>query len=223
MQRRHALDCGINAVTFRDSTAAKDFIGSGFVLRHGSRLFAITVKHVLLVAGHPALRTVDPARVIDQWLLVAPRSDAAPLLLGTPLNANADEPLDLGVMQRDALVFQLTSAGPFKALELASRPPQPGDTITAWGCTYRTIQRCTQLSFPGVYLGEQGAHSLVDLGDVPLTTIGGLSGGPVLDRHGHVVGIVSQVLRDSAGVMRFAPARLDYLREVLGSTGAGSR
>ena len=43
----------------------------------------------------------------------------------------------------------------------------------------------------------------------------GLSGGPVVNAEGELVGIVSNVMPDADGVARFAPANLDYLRSVL--------
>ena len=209
------LSAGRNAVRFNDAHPAADFVGMGFVLEHAGRHFAVTAKHVLLVVNHPQLRSVDPAPVVSAWHMEVPGLEAPALGFGALLNADPDEALDLQVLQRDALVCAVDHPGPFTALKIAAKEPRPGERLYALGCTFATAESCRQDVYAGTLVGQAEHNWLIDLGATDPATLRGLSGGPVVNAAGEVVGIVSNVLPDGDGIPRFAPARLDYLRSVL--------
>lgn len=212
---RLPLIAGINAITFLDSTKSNMFVGSGFVLQEGGRLYGVTAKHVLLVAGHPALKTIHPGPLVRSWTMRAANSPQPPVAFGRLLNADSTETLGIEVLKRDALVFAIASAGPFTPVKLASESLKPGDSVFVAGCSYQTEMSCTQNVVAGTYVERAGVNLLIDLGDTPLASMGGMSGGPVVNTRGELVGITSQSMNDSRGVARFAPVDLSYLRSVL--------
>jgi hypothetical protein len=60
---------------------------------------------------------------------------------------------------------------------------------------------------------------LMDLGAQPLRQLFGLSGSPLLNQAGELVGMVSNILPDASGKMRFAPIDTRQLRELLTTYG----
>lgn len=207
------LTTGINTVQF-GAGAEQPFLGSGFVIEHEGRLYGVTAKHVLLMrAGGPPANT-DVQSELSHWRLRDPRGDAQ-LAFGPLLNGDEHEAVTEDVLKRDTLLFDLPAAGDFKPLRLAASAPKLGERLHAVGCSYDTEQTCAQDRYAGVLLERQGHNLLIDLGSQDLGAMFGLSGAPVLNESGEVVGIVSNVLPDAAGTPRFAPVDTSYLKQLL--------
>lgn len=205
---------GRNAVSFADAQYDSDYIGMGFVVEHRGRYYGVTAKHVLLVVNHPQIKQVDPGAQLSSWQMTAVEPQSA-LEFGALLNADPAEALDMAVLERDALVFALTDPGPFTPIKLSAKAPQAGEPLYALGCTFATQDRCSQDVYAGRMLEAAEHNLLLDMAEVDPASLRGLSGGPVVNADGELVGIVSNVLPDAGGTPRFAPAKLDYLREVL--------
>lgn len=215
-----SLTTGINTVQF-GTGAEQPFLGSGFVIEHAGHLYGVTAKHVLLMrAGGPPAST-DVQSELSHWRLRDPRSDAQ-LAFGPLLNGDRQEAVTEDVLKRDTLLFDLPAAGDFKPLRLAASAPKLGERLHAVGCSYDTEQTCAQDSYAGVLLERQGHNLLIDLGSQDLGAMFGLSGAPVLNESGEVVGIVSNVLPDATGTPRFAPVDTAYLKELLSQQSARS-
>lgn len=215
------LISGVNDVQFA-SSSEQAFLGSGFVVEHRGRYYGVTAKHVLLMRNGGPPATTDVAAELGHWSLRDPRSRAT-LAFGRLLNGNPAEPVTPDVLKRDTLIFEVRNPGPFKALRLASKEPRKGDTLQAIGCAYATEATCAQDRYTGTYIERQGANLLIDLGEQSLDKMFGLSGAPVLNSAGEVVGIVSNVLPDSGGTPRFAPVDVTYLRTLLNAADSGDR
>ncbi len=213
------LIAGVNDVRFNGS-AEQAFLGSGFVIEHQGRWYGVTAKHVLLMRKDGPPTSTDIQGQLDHWRLRDPRSQDA-LEFGPLVNGNAAEAVDLGVLKLDALVFELEDAGPFTPLRLATTRPERGDRLHAVGCAYASEATCAQDTYAGNFLEQQGPNLLIDLGDQSLDAMFGLSGAPVLNEAGELVGIVSNVMPDASGEPRFAPVDVEYLREVLDGLQAG--
>jgi hypothetical protein len=83
------------------------------------------------------------------------------------------------------------------------------------GCSYDTEATCAQDHFDSRYLERKGANLLAEMEPKLLRGGFGLSGAPVLNEAGEVVGVVSNVMPDASGTPRFAPVDTAYLRELL--------
>ena len=210
-----ALISGVNDVQFSGANEQR-CLGSGVVLEHRGRLFGVTAKHVLLMHKGAPLASTDIQPTLDHWRLRDPRG-AGPngLKFGRLLNGNGAEAMTEKVLERDFFVFELADAGGFTPLRLSSQEPKIGDVLQAVGCSYKTEKTCAQDVYSGSVVGRNGDNLLMDLGPQPLRQLFGLSGSPLLNATGELVGMVSNILPDAAGTMRFAPIDTRQLREFL--------
>ncbi len=208
---------GINQLTFHQEKNNKAFVGNGFLIRHQGKIYAVTVKHALLEAKTPAMTHVTLDGHVKGWRIHPNQSPEKAVVLGKLLNANPDEAIDMQVLSKDWLVFEVVeNKSPLAVLSLRNTPITTGETLTAYGCSYANKQQCSQDRYAGTYLSTDGNNLRMAIPDLNLGQLRGLSGSPVLDNNHQVVGIVSNVLPATSGNgFDFAPASLAYLREVL--------
>lgn len=208
-----ALYAGVNDVKFQNAEEQR-FLGSGFVLAHEGKLYGVTAKHVLLMRKNGPPKHTDIQPLLAHWKLRDPRG-AASLSFGHLLNGDAKEAVTIEVLQRDILLFELADAGGFTPLRLAAAEPKPGERLRAVGCSYDTEATCAQDRFDSRFLERKGVNLLAEMAPALLRGGFGLSGAPVLNEAGEVVGVVSNVMPDASGTQRFAPVDTAYLRELL--------
>lgn len=207
------LYSGVNDVQLQGAPEQR-FLGSGFVLEHQGKLYGVTAKHVLLMSkgGPPA--STDLQGQLAHWRLRDPRGGGT-LSFGRLLNGDAKEAVTPAVLQRDILIFELADAGAFTPIRLAQREPQAGERLHAVGCSYASEASCAQDRFEGRYLEHKGVNLLIEMEPKLMQGLFGLSGAPVLNEAGELVGVVSNVIPDASGKPRFAPVDTGYLRELI--------
>lgn len=208
---------GINKLTFFNERHSKAFVGNGFLIKHKDKVYAVTVKHALLEAKTPDMNTVDIAPHVSDWRIHPNQQPEQYVRLGKLLNASQVEVINMAILQKDWLLFEVKeNKSPLKVLTLRESPLSAGETLSAFGCSYKKKDSCTQDIYSGVYLGNENANLRIAMPNLDLGALRGLSGSPVLDENQQVVGIVSNVLRAADGTgFDFAPANLDYLMELL--------
>ncbi len=209
---------GINDVKFKESRFDNDFAGNAFLIEHERRVLAVTVKHALLIAKTDSMKTVDLKDHLASWRIHPNGQPEQYIELGPLLNADPAEVLDPSVIERDWLVFEVRSNhSPLQPLKLRPNPVAAGERLYAVGCTYANRDVCNpQRVEQGTFIRYSGRNLMVDLDAFAADKLGGLSGSPVVDADHRLVGIVSNVLPHPSGKGEvFAPASLDYLREVL--------
>lgn len=208
---------GINRIHFRDHRHNQDFAGNGFLLEYEGTTYAITAKHVLLLARTPDMHAVDLAGTGVQWTIHPNGSPGAGVELGELLNADPDEKLDPSVIERDWLIFAVQeNRSSLRALRLRERPLPHGSDVYVLGCAYARAADCRQDALRGTVIPTPDGRLLVDLADADMGALGGLSGAPVVDSEGALVALVSNLAphpTEARDVL--APARLDQLRERL--------
>lgn len=205
---------GVNDVSFGPDNKI-DHLGNGFVVQYQGRYFGVTAKHVLLMTKNTGAKGTElPPQT--QWVL---RNKATPTLtqtFGKALNGGATEALDMKVLETDTLVFALDRAPEgFAVLQLASKEVAVGDELTAIGCSYNAPADCHGEKLKGKVVELKAPHLMVDIGKTDGRGFYGMSGAPVLNASGELVGIVSQSLPDSTGVERMAHFGVSYLHQVL--------
>jgi hypothetical protein len=208
---------GINQVTFKDEKHNKAFVGNGFLITHKNKLFAVTVKHALLEAKTPTLTSVYLRDEMQEWRIHPNKNPQEFIILGRLLNANKNETIDMKVLSKDWLVFEVKENNSnLSVLRLRDSELEFGEILTAYGCSYANKETCSQDEYQGKFMSLEKNNLRVSMPDLDLSKLRGLSGSPVLDKNNRVVGIVSNILKSKSGEgFDFAPASLDYLREVL--------
>jgi len=208
---------GINQLTFFQQKYNKAFVGNGFLLRYKNKIYALTVKHALLEAQTPEMKFVDIETHIKEWRIHPNQKSNHSVLLGKLLNTNAKEKIDMNVLTKDWLVFSVKSNDSnLEPLDIRLLPLNNGETLTAYGCSYSKQKSCLQDEYSGSFISMEENNLRISLPDLDLSQLRGLSGSPVLDVDGKLVGVVSNVLKSKSGDgFDFAPANLDYLMEIL--------
>lgn len=208
---------GINHVSFKDSTYDNQFAGNGFLINYKDNLYAVTVKHTLFEAKTPNLTSVYLRDELKEWRIHPNQNKHQYITLGRLINADKNEPIDMKILSKDWLVFEVKdNVSNLIPLQLRETSIKVGESLTAYGCSYADKQTCTQNQYQGKFIGMEPDNLRIEIGDLDLNQFRGLSGSPVLDNDGKLVGIVSNVLKKQSGEgFDFAPASLDYLRQVL--------
>lgn len=208
---------GINAITFFDSNNDKPFVGNGFLIKYKKQLFAVTVKHTLLEAKTKDMTHVVLKNHVKEWRIHPNHRPNQFVQLGKLLNSNPSEKIDMKVLNKDWLVFEVKqNNSPLALLTLRDTPLTKGEQVTAYGCSYHAKENCQQDQYQGIFIADEDNNLRISMKDLNLSTLRGLSGSPVLDNNQQVVGIVSNVLPAKSGKgFDFAPANLHYLIEIL--------
>lgn len=208
---------GINNIEFSNESDSKDFVGNAFLIQHNNRLFAVTVKHTLLEARTDKMTHVDIEPHVKQWLIHPNNKPNEFVRLGRLINANKSESIDMKILEKDWLLFEVEeNQSSLEVLTLRQKPLNKGEVLTAYGCSYINKVDCQQDSYVGSFVENETNNLRVSMPNLDLSKLRGLSGSPVLDKDGLVVGIVSNVLKSRSGEgFDFAPANLTYLNSVL--------
>lgn len=208
---------GINQVTFNNEEYNNPFAGNGFLISYQNKLFAVTVKHALLEAKTPTLTSVYLQDELKEWRIHPNKTADKYVRLGKLLNADKSEAIDMKILSKDWLLFEVKeNHSELTVLNLRDKPLKVGEAVTAYGCSYANKLTCVQDTYNGNFLAKETNNLRISMPDLDLGKLRGLSGSPVLDEQNKVVGIVSNILkRESGEGFDFAPASLDYLRAIL--------
>ena len=210
---------GVNHLNFKKQQYDRNFVGNGFLIRSNGKLYGVTVKHALLEAKTPTMTRVTIDDHIKQWT-IRPNKDASQFIkFGKLLNADKNEPIDMNVLSKDWLVFEVEqNNSQLVPVELRTKPIEKGELLTAYGCSYSNKGTCNQDEYIGTFISSDKNNLRMSMENLELNQLRGLSGSPVLDSNNRLVGIVSNLLKSESGEgLDFAPASLTYLREILSS------
>ncbi len=202
-----------NEIRYTDRSFT-DLPGNGFLLDTGDEVLAVTCKHVFWENRPPDMNTVCLAGRLAEWRMVVRNDPKQYIILGELLNENAAEPIGERNTDRDYLVFRVKeNHSAVKPLKLSTIRMKPGEAVTKVGWTFRTKNEAPRIR-EAVVTGYSGPALLVR--SLVPENEAGLSGSPVRDGKGALVGIVSAwKFDDDAGEWREAPCSTDYLWEVL--------
>lgn len=210
---------GINNISFHDGAYDKAFAGNGFLLEYKNNLYAITVKHTFLEAKTPEMKSVTIDGFVKEWRIHPNKQPNDYIKLGRLLNANINEAIDMNILQKDWLIFEVEeNHSSLSVLKLRETQLITGDKLTAYGCSYANQAHCLQDVYVGTFISSEPNNLRISIPNLALNKLRGLSGSPVLDKNNQLVGIVSNVLKSQTGEgFDFAPANLNYLKQVLES------
>ena len=199
-------------VKFNNEQFDNAHAGSGFLLEYGGEVYGITAKHVLFFAKTEAMKTVSFGDELKSWTLRSANGSKNNIELGILINENKEETIAMPP-KGDWLVFETKGTLPktAKVHSLRETPLQVGEELFFIGFPYNEEK---PLKIKGRFTGFTPEGNL-SLG-IPKGNYGGCSGGPVVDKNGDLVGIVSMgYFNQELNKQIFEPASLDYFKQVI--------
>ncbi len=198
--------------SFKNSKFDNQHAGSGFLLRHNNKIYAITAKHVLFFAKTDSMKTISFGDELKSWILYSKENKANRLITGKLINENIDEPIIMPP-KGDWLIFEVKGKIPdnIAIYSLRNTPLKMNETVHFLGYPYKNEHPIT---VSGTFIGLTEDNNLKL--DVPKGNYGGCSGGPVIDKNGKLVGIVSMgYFNEKEQKYVFEPASLDYFKTAI--------
>lgn len=183
--------------------------GSAFLLDTGSDTLAVTAKHVLTYFRSKSMKTVSFNNTLKSWKMYPKDSRDDVTVVERLVNEDADESIDGVPCHRDWLLFTIERMSQnVRPLKLRKSALEPGEQVFVVG--WRYTDRGAQRIYKGEYVRSEKGSILISVEELADNTVPGLSGSPVLDSQGDVIGLMSK----KAGRMQRASA-IDYPKAVL--------
>ncbi|WP_346857366.1 trypsin-like peptidase domain-containing protein [uncultured Draconibacterium sp.] len=166
-------------------------LGTAFLLSYKNDTFAITAKHILAVLKPDSLKNLTLDNFIKGWTMSPLNKENERVVLGKLLNEDKNESLkSKTLLTKDWLVFSIKeNTSKVVPLEFREKPLPKGEKLYAIGWT-RHMKDGDQRVYEFEYYKTRGTHHLMKKRMIP-EKMGGLSGAPVVDKDGKLVGIVS--------------------------------
>jgi len=188
--------------------------GCGFLLDMGDAVVAATAKHVLTYFKSDAMDSVSFRGTLENWSMYPKDAPSSLVVVGDLLNENPDESLEGIPIGRDWLLFAVRERPPdIQPLRLRAEPLQRGEPVYILGWRY-TEEDQPQIVYEGTVVWAKKDSVEITVPALIDNTVPGLSGAPVVDSRGYVVGVMS---RGSGKIQRLSS--VDYVRSVLEDRG----
>lgn len=207
----------VNEITFFDSKFDQPRFSCGFLLKYGKDTLAITAKHLLNVIKSDKMKTTSFENSIKSWSLYPLLKPKELITTDKLLNENKSELLaNKATYVNDLLVFSIKeNHSKVKPLEIRTSALIPGEKLYAVGWT-RKMESGDQRVYEFEFYKIIGNRILLKDIIVP-ELFGGLSGAPIVDENGKVVGIVSGSTTDPDTKKKyFSPFYLTELKSIIG-------
>ena len=206
----------VNKIDFFNAKFDQTKFGCGFLLKFRQDTFAVTAKHLIKFIKSDEMKGVSFHNGIKNWDLFALNRPSAVVVVNKLLNENKNESIaEKASYEDDWLVFSIKeNQTGVKALEIRDTPIHEGEKLYVVGWT-RKMESGNQRVYEFEYFKTIGKRMLLKDGIVP-EQFGGLSGAPVLDENGKVVGIVSGKTTDpDSKKTYFSPCTITGLKSFL--------
>lgn len=202
----------VNKIEFTDSELNQARFGCAFLLEYKNQTYAVTAKHLLQVIKPKKMKTLSFENYIESWSFFVLDKKNEMITTHSLLNENPTENLESKSSYiNDWLVFSIkNNDSNVKPLKIRETPLTEGEKLYAVGWT-RTMENGSQRVYEFEYYKTLDNRMLLKDVIVP-KKFGGLSGAPVVDENGNLVGIVSGGTEDPDTKKKyFSPCTLDNL------------
>jgi hypothetical protein len=211
----------INDVTFRNSKIWNHNAACGFLVKHKNDTLAITAKHILALFYSDSLQTAYFNGRLKQWAMYPKDKKEQKVIIDRLLNEDKRDSIGMGYINKnwdnynDWLIFKIKENNSnVKPLKIRNTELRKGEKVFVIGWAYTDIEG-DQRIYEYEYYNSQGTHLLLKNIKTPQFP-GGLSGSPVVDMHGRLVGIMSGFTMDQTTKKLFISAcKVDYLKQFL--------
>lgn len=166
-------------------------LGTAFLLKYKNDTFAITAKHILAVLKPDSIKNLTLDNFIKNWTMSPLDNQNEIVTIDKLLNDDKKENLNSKtVYEKDWLVFSIKKNNAnVIPLEFRENPLIKGEKLYAIGWT-RHMTEGKQRVYEFEFFKTKGTHLLMKELIIP-EQMGGLSGAPVVDKDGKLVGIIS--------------------------------
>jgi hypothetical protein len=201
----------INEIEYTD--ARHPTAGCGFLVETRNGIVAATAKHVLLYFKSDSMDSVSFQGSMTSWRMFPKDNPSRVTVLGELINEDREQPLKKFPAGQDWLLFTVKErADGVQPLRFRTTPLQTDETVYVVGWRYPDTG--PQRILEGRFVRTDRKSVLIDVPALTDNTIPGLSGSPVIDRHGYVIGLMST----KAGKLQRL-AGIDYPMTVLEEAG----
>jgi hypothetical protein len=190
------------------------YAGTGCLINSGTDTFAITAKHILLIARNRNANAVTINKDLLLWSMKPKGNFTDSVIIDKLINDDTAEVIEgskSSIFERDMLVLSVKNASRnIYPLKPRYSVPRTGERVYLIGCAYSDAS-CTVNE--GTIIGKYGFEIIINFNN-PIKP--GASGAPVIDANGYLIGVFSslttdnQVNKDVAVVIS-----TEYLKDVL--------
>jgi hypothetical protein len=206
----------VNQIEYIDQS--HPIAGCSFLLDTGDDTLAVTAKHILTYFKSETMNSVSFANTLRSWKMFPKNSPTDVVIVDGLLNENREEPIDRVPSRVDWLLFSIKEKSEnIQPLEFRTDPLVSDEKVYIVGWRY-SDKDCAQRIYEGRLVETDDGSVLISTVVLADNTMPGLSGAPVIDSGGRVIGLMSQ----KAGKMERLSS-IDYPQQVLRQkTSAGS-
>jgi hypothetical protein len=186
----------INDVSFLADKFSKKNLGNGFLINYQQHVYAATAKHIMILAKTDKMVTVSLKGELNKWEMHPKDEPNKIVTLGKLLNENNTDSLNWGYLENhwlnypDWIVFAIkNNKTAIQPLDIRTTALVASEKIFIVGWAYKDSSG-SQRTYQYEYLKTSGTHLYLRKINAP-ESAGGLSGAPVIDQNGFLVGIVS--------------------------------
>lgn len=191
----------INNVAYNNAEYSNSNASNGFLVRHKKQTYAVTAKHILLIAKTPNMQVVDFEGELKEWQMHPKEDSSKVVILDQLLNPNRTDSLSWEFLDtnwdtyNDWLVFSIKeNNSDHTPLKFREEPLIKGEKLFVVGWSYSDksgAQRVYEYEFNKT---DGDYHEIVQIKGPE--SLGGLSGSPVVDENARLVGLVSSGWED---------------------------
>jgi hypothetical protein len=203
----------INQIEYTDKN--HPVAGCAFLLDTGDEILAATAKHVLIYFKSEAMKSVSFGETLKRWKMFPKNNPEDVVVVDRLINEDPEEPLEDIPSERDWLLFTIKERSEnIQSLKFRSRPMKEGEMVYIIGWRY-TDKDCPQVVYEGNFVRSEEGSFLITTKELTDNTTPGLSGSPVIDSKGYLLGLMSQ----KAGKME-RPSSLEYPKMLIEKRGS---